>query len=161
MKWLKIRKGVADLHRRAEISQKSNARYLESLAAVDAEPSLAEATQSLGQRTEWKGRSSRALNPFNAEDAKLIEAINRGEFALLGFRNRDLCAILFSKEKNLSDKQKLTKVTRLLRLLRAHGLIQKISRTHRYQVTPQGRQTITALLNARQANSRKLSELAA
>jgi len=31
-KWLRMRKGVADLHRRAEIGQKCNERYLESLA---------------------------------------------------------------------------------------------------------------------------------
>jgi hypothetical protein len=30
-----MRKGVADLHRHAEVSQRSNERYLESLAAVD------------------------------------------------------------------------------------------------------------------------------
>ena len=161
MKWLKLRKGVADLHRRAEISQKCNERYLESLAAVNAEPTLALATQSLCQRAQWKGRSVRALNPLAAEDAKLIEAVNRGEFTLLGFRNRDLCKILFSNETQLNDKQKMTKVTRLRRLLRAHGLIQKISRTHRYQLTNQGRQTITALLTARQSSTRKLSEIAA
>jgi len=161
LKYLPLRKGVADLHRRAEISQKCNERYLESLAAVDAEPSLAETTQTLCQRTEWKGRSVRALNPLNGADAKLMEAINRGEFTLLGFRNRDLCELLFSEETSLTEKQKMTKVTRLLRLLRAHGLIQKISRTHRYQLTQQGRQTITALLAARRSNCRKLSELAA
>ncbi len=91
----------------------------------------------------------------------LIEAVNRGEFTLLGFRNRDLRAILSSNETNLSDKQKMTKMTRLLRLLSAHGLIVKISQTHRYQLTNQGRQAITALLAARASNSRKLSELAA
>ena len=35
-----LRKGVADLHRRSEISQKSNERYLEALASVDSEPRL-------------------------------------------------------------------------------------------------------------------------
>ncbi len=91
----------------------------------------------------------------------MIEAVNRSKFTLLGFRNRDLCDILLSNETNLSDKQKMTKVTRLLRLFRAHGLIVKISHTHRYQLTNQGRQTITAMLAARASNSPKLSELAA
>src|SRR5207237_594571 len=32
--WQQLRKGVADFHRRAEVSQKSNERYLDALAAV-------------------------------------------------------------------------------------------------------------------------------
>ena len=32
--WRPMRKGVADLHRRAEVSQKANERYLEAQAAV-------------------------------------------------------------------------------------------------------------------------------
>ena len=45
--------------------------------------------------------------------------------------------------------------------MRAHGLIRKVSGTHRYQVSPAGRQIITALLAARQANVEKLMALAA
>ena len=35
--WQRLRKGVADLNRRTQISQASNERYLESLAAVETE----------------------------------------------------------------------------------------------------------------------------
>lgn len=52
-------------------------------------------------------------------------------------------------------------ISRKLRLLRAHGLLQKVSRTHRYQVTTAARKTITALLTARQATLAQLSSLAA
>jgi hypothetical protein len=45
--------------------------------------------------------------------------------------------------------------------LRAHGLIKKVSGTYRYQVTTQGRQILTALLAARQADVQKLIALAA
>jgi hypothetical protein len=75
-----LRKGVADLHRRVEISQKSNTRYLEALSSVDSEKTLAETTETICRRAEWKGRSVRSLNPLNAEDAKLLLAVNRGEF---------------------------------------------------------------------------------
>jgi hypothetical protein len=47
-------------------------------------------------------------------------------------------------------------VTRLLTLLRAHGLIAKVPKTHRYQVTERGRASIVALLAARQANTNTL-----
>ena len=35
LKWQPLRKGVADLHRRCELSQAANERYLEALAAVE------------------------------------------------------------------------------------------------------------------------------
>ena len=44
---------------------------------------------------------------------------------------------------------------------RAHGLIRKVSGTHRYQVTASGWAIITALLAARQADVEKLIALAA
>jgi len=143
------------------ISQKSNERYLAALAAVDTEPTLAQTTAALCQRTALDGRSVRALNPLAEEDARLLEAVHRGEFALHGFRNRDICRQLFSQQSPLTDKQRMSKVTRLLRLLRAHGLIYKIPNTHRYLLTKDGQQTIPALIAARAANSRRLSELAA
>jgi DNA-binding HxlR family transcriptional regulator len=52
-------------------------------------------------------------------------------------------------------------VTRQLALLRAHGLIKKVSGTHRWQVTQRGRRLITALLAARQADVVQLTQLAA
>jgi predicted transcriptional regulator len=52
-------------------------------------------------------------------------------------------------------------VGRRLRLLRAHGLIAKVSKTHRYVVTEKGHHVMTALLAARQASTEKLTKLAA
>jgi hypothetical protein len=46
-------------------------------------------------------------------------------------------------------------------LLRAHSLLQKVPRTHRYQVTAQARTTILALLAAADANPDKLTTEAA
>jgi hypothetical protein len=157
----KLRKGVADLQRRSQISQKCNERYLDALGSVEAAETLAETAGPLCQRTEWHNRPARALNPLAGDDARLLEAVSRGEFALQGFRNRDLCGLLYAADRTLTDRQKMSKVTRLIRLLRAHGLVQKVPKTHRYTVTSAGRQAITALLAARQANTRKLTELAA
>lgn len=161
-KYQRLRKGVADLHRRAQISQSSNERYLESLAATETDSTLAQATAKVCERTKWKGRSVRALNPLSESDAKLLEIVNRGEFSLLGFRNRDLREQLFGETKSKEQqKRQAAKVTRLIRMLRAHGIVQKISHTHRYTLTHQGREIITALLTARNANIKKLIQLAA
>jgi hypothetical protein len=48
------------------------------------------------------------------------------------------------------------RVGRQLALLRGHGLIRKVSRTHRYLVTEKGRRVITALLAAQRANTEQL-----
>jgi hypothetical protein len=160
-RWLPLRKGVADLHRRAEISQRSNETYLEALAAVDTEPPLAEIDAKVCHRTHWKGRPARALNPLADEDARLLEAVGRGEFALNGFRNRDLRKILFGDDASADTPRHTAKTTRLVRLLRAHGLVHKVPKTQRYTVSPTGRETIAALLAARAANTKQLLQLAA
>ena len=161
--WQKLRKGVADLHRRAEVSQKANERYLDALAAVNHDQPLGEVVQKLCQPTEWKGRRVRALQPLSADDNRLLIAVNRGEFAINGFRNRDLRALLFGTAPAAAAelKRQGARTTRQIRMLRAHGLIRKISKTHRYTLTPKGRLTINALLAAQQASSQQLAQLAA
>jgi hypothetical protein len=157
--YLRLRKGVADMHRRAEVGRKINERYAEALAQVEETTPLGELTQDLAQRTQWQGRSVRALNPLSPQDLAVLEAVNRGEFVLNGFRNRDLRAVLFPDSANATaeeSKRLSGKVTRLLRMLRAHGLITKVSKTHRYQVSSQGRSKIAAVLAARQANTKQL-----
>lgn len=161
-RWQNMRKGVADLHRRTAISQASNERYFESLAAVEADATLGETAAQVCQRTQWKGRSARAVNPLALEDAKLLAAVNRGAFTIQGFRNRDLRRLLFGENSSHAERRSQTaKVTRSIRLLRAHGLVHKVSTTHRYTVSPFGRQVITALLTARDTNIQTLSQLAA
>lgn len=159
MSWQRLRKGVADIHRRAEISQSANERYVEALATVDESRSLAELASAVCQPVRAPGKRARALNPLAAEDGQLLEAVNRGEFAINGFRNRDLRGLLFAKlpKDKPEQRQQSASVTRKLRLLRAHGLIHKIPKTHRYQLTPTGRDVINALLTARQASPAKLA----
>lgn len=160
--WQKLRKGVADLARRAEISQKSNERYLDALSAVEAEPTLAETAAQVCRRTRWNGRPVRALNPLADQDASLLAAVSRGEFLLAGFRNRDLRGILFGEAKSADTRRRqMARVTRLIRMLRAHGLVHKVAKTHRYTVSPYGRQAIAALLAARSVNTNKLMQIAA
>lgn len=161
--WLSLRKGVADLHRRAEISQKVNERYLEAMAAVDVQQPLGETAGKICQPTTWRGRRVRGLAPFTAADASLLTAVMHGEFLLRGFRNRDLRTILLgdAPANKQQHRRQSAKITRQIRLLRAHGLIRKIAKTHRYELTATGRQTITALLNAQAASTQKLAQLAA
>jgi hypothetical protein len=161
--WRTLRKGVADIKRRARISQAANERYLDALAEVHATACLGELTQALCQPTQWNGKRVRALQPWSPADAQLLEAVSRPEFLLNGFRNRDLRPILFgSQEPPLKEKRcQSAKVSRLLRMLRAHGLILKVVHTHRYQLTARGRTILAALQAARQASPDQLAKLAA
>lgn len=161
--WRPLRKGVADLHRRAELSQAANRRYLDSLATVHQPTALGQLAARLCRATKCRGCRARALNPLADGDVTLLAAVGRGEFTLTGFRNRDLRALLYSraeqaragKDPTLRRRQSAA-VTRKLRLLRAHGLIKKLPRSHRYQLTENGRVIITALLAARSADTAKL-----
>jgi hypothetical protein len=102
------------------------------------------------------------LNPLNAVDARLLQVVNDGRWLLKGFRNRDLRHALFGALVEPHPRRRqAAQVTRRLALLHAHGLIVKISRTHRWQVTARGRRLITALLAARAASTDQLISLAA
>jgi len=57
----------------------------------------------------------------------------------------------------VEQRRQSATITRKLRMLRAHGLIQKIPKTHRYQLCPHGRDIINALLIARQTSIAKLA----
>lgn len=160
--WRPLRRGVADLYRRAQVCQKANERYLNALASLDDSTTLEELIDQLSQPRPWKGKRVRGLRPWESADSRLLAAISRGEFVLNGLRNRHLRPLLFDRppDSPRQARQQSAKVSRLLRLLRAHGLLQKVGRTHRYQVTLHGRKALTAILAARHATVAQLTKAA-
>ena len=92
----------------------------------------------------------------------MLEAVVRGEFIANGFRNRDLVPLIYSDvPDDPAERRKASaKVTRLLRLLRAHRLIEKVEGTHRYLVTTRGRTAIDAILAARNVSLSSLQQCA-
>jgi hypothetical protein len=111
LQWRTLRKGVADLHRRAQVSQAGNERYLESMATVQASsPTLAQAVEPVCRAVKGTGKrrgkgtananAARALRPFDAQDMKLLEAVSRGEFTINGLRNRDVRALLYGPDED-------------------------------------------------------------
>ena len=161
--WLPLRKGIADMHRRAEVSNAANKRYIEALKAVAPGKSLGSLLEPLNKRVKLGNSFCRPLQPFSGQDASVLKAIARGEFSINGFRNRDIRRIIFGDtpiSKKESQRQSRV-VTRLFRLLRAHGVIAKVPKTHRYVLTDYGRSLTAALLAAKNANSMELLKLAA
>lgn len=159
--WQKMRKGVSDLHRRAEVSQAANERYLEHMAAADVAESLKETVGEICKRTTKDGKSWRAINPWNPEDFLTLQFLARGENTINGFRNMHLCKMLYDHVADAAEQKRLSaKTSRRLRLLRAHGLIQKISRTNRYQLTLKGRKVTATVLTASAADTQQLMKIA-
>ncbi|MGO9274153.1 MAG: hypothetical protein ACLQOO_28610 [Terriglobia bacterium] len=105
----------------------------------------------------------RGLHPFAGPDSALFQAISRGEWTVRGFRNRDLQGLLFTHPAG-SDEEKRrrsARVSRQIRLLRAHGLIRKVPHENRYHLTAFGRVAVTTVLAARQASVSHLNQKAA
>ncbi len=160
--WRELRRGVVDLPRRAQVSRAANERYYTKLASVQTTQPLSQPLEGLCRPRIKDARRYRGLNPWGPKDARLLALINRGEFALNGFRNRDLRQALFpGKHTAQKLRSQAGSITRQLRLLRVHGLIQKVSGTHRYRLTKTGQTLISALLAARNADVTALTKLAA
>jgi hypothetical protein len=160
--WRPLQRSVGELWRRAEVSAAANRRYLEALASVTDKTPAGQASAAVCRAVIKDGRRQRALNPWSEKDAALLAAVSRGEYTINGLRNRDLRRQLWPKAgTDQEERRRAGAVTRQLRLLRAHGLLRKVSGTHRYVVPAGGRKIITALLAARQANVEQLTALAA
>jgi hypothetical protein len=160
--WRPLRRTVADLPRRAQVSRAACERHLEALAAVECTTPLGETVAPICRAITRKGRRYRALRPMDEFDQAVLRAINRIEFTLHGLRNRDLQAALRDVlPAALTPKQRSARIGRTLQLLRAHGLLAKISHTQRYRVTSKAREVATAVLAAAAASTPQLTRLAA
>ena len=139
--WQNMRKGLADLHRRAQISQQSNERYLTFLAAANTDEKIHEIFDGVSQRVISQGKPFRALNLWKKADYEMLSFLAKGEWSINGFCNRDMRDELYGSVLASQDQHRLCgRISRQLRLLRAHGLIRKVSRTHRYVLTVKGMQ---------------------
>jgi len=162
--WKKMRKGVADLHRRAQVSQACNERYLDAVADAPTGESLRELFAGISRRAENKGKTYRAINLWKEDDQQLLRFIAKGQYAINGFRNRDMRQDIFPNvdpTTNIACRRATAKVTRRLMLLRAHGLIRKVPKTYRYVVTKKGHRIASASILAGKATVEQLMELAA
>jgi hypothetical protein len=163
--WQSMRKGVSDLHRRAQVSQACNERYGDHLASAAVTGTLEQLAGELCAPARKNGRRFRALNPWASEDFNTLRFLARGENTINGFRNRDLREYLYPQATDGTKPDQVRRlsgrVTRRLSLLRAHGLIRKVPRTTRYVLTAKGQQTATAILAASAAETQQLMEMAA
>src|SRR5262249_41565874 len=136
---------------RVEVSRAANQRYLEALSVVKKPAPTQNVLDPVSRPKLKENRRYRGLRPITQEDASLFQAVLRGEHLLKGFRNRELRSYLTSGDETdpVTRRRASGRVTRQLRLLRAHGLIRKVPRSSYYRITPKGHHVMTTALRIR------------
>ncbi len=152
--WIQMRRGLADIARRAQLCRNANERYLDALSVVGEPLPSHKLLDPISKRLTRDGRSFRPLHPISPNDAQLFQLISTGDFLLHDFRNKDLRLKLHPHaDKNpVLRRQCSARISRLLRLFRAHGLIAKVPKSHAYRITERGHNAMAAALKIRQIN---------
>jgi len=96
----------------------------------------------LAETQRENDRRYKGFNLLAEEDASLFRLLARGEFFISGFSNKSLRQHLLRKNSG--------QVSRLLKRLRVHGLIKKVSRQYKYYLTEFGRQVVLMALKLRE-----------
>lgn len=150
-RWFPMRQGVMDIRRRSELSRSANGRYLDALACVAMPAPVQAVLDPLSRSLQHKGRRYRGLRPIEQTDAAVFATVMRGDFLIKGFANKDLQAALLTPTRQPPDQKRRNsgKITRWLRLLRAHGLIYKVANTRFYRVTQRGSHVMATALKLR------------
>lgn len=158
--WQPMRKSIYDIKRRAEVSQKVNERQVEALASAQVGEKFSAIIDAVVSPIKKADLRIRGLSPF-AKDKDLLDVISNGAFQLNGFRNRDVRESLLKSATGDDVKKNSAKVSRMLRMLRHHGVIKKIPKTHRYMLTQKGIELISAVKTINNTLVRDLLKLAA
>ncbi len=154
MRWMPLRKGIADIGRRVQLSQAANHRYLEALAVIGEPRPSHQLLDTVSKRIEVEGRKYRPLHPITPQESAVYDVLLRGEHNLQGIRNEDLRKHLYAAAEldPVHRRHAAGRVTRLLRLLRAHKLISKVLHTNYYRLTKKGQQIMSTALYFRETD---------
>jgi hypothetical protein len=160
--WLPLRKGIADLWRRSQLARAANARYLNALAVVGDAAPAAQVLDPVARPILQPPARFRPLHPIAPADSAVFRAVLAGPTLAHGFRNTDLRHRLFPEAATTPETHThlAACTTRLLRLLRAHRLIQKVPHTRLYRVHPLGHTVMATALTCRQTSLLELKHVA-
>jgi hypothetical protein len=151
MVWCPMNKGVANCYHYQQVSRDANRRYLEALAVVEAPRAVEKQLDRVSRPTRFRGRRRRGLNLLHVQEQRLFRAVLAGHHRLHGVRNREVATALFGAAPHAlaARRRRTARVSRLLQLLRAHGLLAKIPHSHRYRITAKGDAVMNAAVYAR------------
>ena len=150
-RWLRLRKGVIAIRRLVQIARAANERYLQALAVVGEPKPSHRILDPVSEPVQQHRRRFRALQPISPRESRLFQVICQGRFLLNGFRNKDLRQS-FPRPEGLDLRRHALRIGRQLQLLRAHGLICKVSKTHYYRITNKGHEVMATAIKFRAAD---------
>jgi hypothetical protein len=139
-----------------------NQRFMDHMASCTDTTPLVELIAPCTKPLTREGKRIRALEPMG-KDRELLLTLGDPRHGVEGCSNADLRAQL--KEcawgKGLDDRHLSARISRHFSLLRSHGLLRKMPRQNRYQLTDKGRQLAVALATALKASTQELMKMAA
>jgi hypothetical protein len=159
---LPMRKGVMDTPLRASISQDVNNRFMEDLATLKEKTPIRDFIDDLVTPIKKNGRNFRGLD-LVGKDRDLLLSLSDPAFMISGVTNKIVRNLLSGTNfgSGRTDKQLSAKVSRHLKLLRFHGIIRKLPRQNRYQMTIKGMKLVNALNALLAASTENLLKMAA
>jgi len=141
-RWAPMKKTIYSLPPLRDLLQQANHRYLKFISAIATPEVGVEKLHRLAETQVENAHRFKGFNLLSEEDATLFRTLLRGEFTISGFTAKHLRQLLPDKNPG--------QMTRLLRRLRAHGLIKKVSQRYKYYLTEFGRQAATMALKLRE-----------
>jgi hypothetical protein len=136
-----MRKTIYSLYQLFTIMKAANYRYLEFISTFDDHSDGERKLTVVTKPTEENDRSYRGFNFFDPGDLEILKVINRGEFNIQGFQNKNA--------RNYLEDISPSAMSRIFKRLRLHGLIEKIDGTYRYFLTALGKSVVAAGLKVR------------
>jgi len=131
MKFTSMRKSIYSFGPLIKIMNASNRRYLEFISAIEDKSVGIKRLNKVSQRVEENNRGYKGINFFDENDLKIVRILNRGEFNIVGFRNKDIRRHLTGKNSG--------QISRLLKRLKIHGLVKRANNSYKYYLTKLGK----------------------
>jgi hypothetical protein len=137
-----MKKNIYSLYPLAQVLKASNRRYLEFVSSFDDPSSGAKKLEELSKSKKIGDRCFKGFNFFSHTDHQLFGVLSHVEFNINGLQNQSI--------RKLLPKYSSASVSRLLKRLRVHGLIKKVSGTHKYYLTRLGKTVIVLGLKTKE-----------
>lgn len=128
-----LKKNIYSLSFLTDNLKASNKRYLEFISAFDNKQVGRKRLEKITSSKIDNNRNYKGFNFFSNEDLSVLTSIARGEFNINGLRNKNLQKLLgFTGSK----------ISRLIKRLKVHGLIKKTANSYKYYMTKIGKETL-------------------
>lgn len=136
-----MKKSIYSLFVLSGILKAANRKYLEFISMFDDPSDGLKNLGKISKTVESSERTYKGFNFFSEDDQKLLEVLARGEFNIKGIQNKRIRE--FIPEKSPAA------ISRIIKRLHVHGLINKVKDTYRYYLTKLGKAVITTGLRVK------------